>query len=156
MPHATISDPNTPGRSSPVIGRDVLVSPGVVSAPHPGGGVEELAQAVYQHLGNMMLLTCHTCLLPTDHAAPASSRGPAKHNLLYRPLTHQSGDGLPHQPPTSVLKSPLLSVLKMCGCYNLNCSEFARYLLKSDIDDNHSSFPRDHTWVSPMWASLEQ
>ena len=37
--------------------RDVLVGSGVMGAPHPGAGVEKLAEAVYQHLGNIMLLT---------------------------------------------------------------------------------------------------
>ena len=98
----------------------------------------------------------HVSPLTTDHAAPTSSRCPAKHDLLYRPLTHQPGDGLPHHPPTSVLKSPLVSMLRMCRLYNLNCSEFACYLLKSDNDDNHPFCSLDHTWVSPIWASLEQ
>ena len=40
-----------------VIGRDVLVCPGVMGAPHSGAGVEKLAETVYQHLGNTMLLT---------------------------------------------------------------------------------------------------
>ena len=102
--------------------RDVLVGSRVVSAPHPGAGVEKLAEAVYQHLGvNTMLLT--SAVSPdTDHASAASSRGPAKHDLLGRPLTHQSGDGFPRQSPTSVLESSLVSVFLLCRFSNLNCS----------------------------------
>ena len=37
--------------------RDVLVCSRVMCAPHPGAGVEKLAEAVYQNLDNMMLLT---------------------------------------------------------------------------------------------------
>ena len=76
--------------TSPVIGRDVLVSSGVMSAPHLSCGVKELGQSVYQHLGDMMLLTTACVPLTTDHAAPASSRGSAKHNPLDWLLTHQS------------------------------------------------------------------